>query len=178
VVAAADWVRTGDIGHIDADGHLFITDRLKELIKVKGFQVPPAELESLLMTHASVVDAAVIGRPDVRTGETPVAYVKSRCELDRKNSDHGSQRASSNTRDWATSCFVMQFPKPPPARFCGGHCALRMHSAGRTTHTEVGALAAPIPRRVPGRGSSATVSFCRHADPDKRTFITSSKNPG
>ena len=82
VVAAADWVRTGDIGHIDADGHLFITDRLKELIKVKGFQVPPAELESLLMTHASVVDAAVIGRPDVRTGETPVAYVKSRCELD------------------------------------------------------------------------------------------------
>ena len=73
VVAAADWVRTGDIGHIDADGYLFITDRLKELIKVKGFQVPPAELESLLMTHASVVDAAVIGRPDVRTGETPVA---------------------------------------------------------------------------------------------------------
>jgi acyl-CoA synthetase (AMP-forming)/AMP-acid ligase II len=48
--AAADgWVRTGDIGHIDAEGYLYVTDRPKELIKVKGFQVPPAELESLLM---------------------------------------------------------------------------------------------------------------------------------
>ena len=45
------WLHTGDIGHIDADGHLFIVDRLKELIKYKGFQVPPAELEALLLTH-------------------------------------------------------------------------------------------------------------------------------
>jgi acyl-CoA synthetase (AMP-forming)/AMP-acid ligase II len=80
-ITADGWVRTGDIGHIDAEGYLYITDRLKELIKVKGFQVPPAELESLLMTHPSVADAAVIGRPDERTGETPVAYVRTRCEL-------------------------------------------------------------------------------------------------
>lgn len=69
------WVHTGDLGHVDAAGLLHITDRLKELIKVKGFQVAPAELEALLLTHPAVLDAAVIGRPDDRAGERPVAYV-------------------------------------------------------------------------------------------------------
>ena len=69
------WLHTGDIGHLDADGHLFIVDRLKELIKYKGFQVPPAELEALLLTHPQVVDAAVIGLPDDEAGEIPAAYV-------------------------------------------------------------------------------------------------------
>ena len=72
------WVRTGDIGRFDADGYLFITDRLKELIKVKGFQVAPAELEALLCQHPDVADAAVIGRPDERAGELPVAWVVPR----------------------------------------------------------------------------------------------------
>jgi len=69
------WLHTGDIGHIDSDGHVFIVDRLKELIKYKGFQVPPAELEALLLTHPAVADAAVIGRPDEEAGEIPVAFV-------------------------------------------------------------------------------------------------------
>jgi 4-coumarate--CoA ligase len=69
------WLHTGDIGHIDADGHLFVVDRLKELIKYKGFQVPPAELEALLLTHPQVADAAVIGIPDDEAGEIPAAYV-------------------------------------------------------------------------------------------------------
>jgi acyl-CoA synthetase (AMP-forming)/AMP-acid ligase II len=81
-ITPGGWVRTGDIGHIDGEGYLFITDRLKELIKVKGFQVPPAELEALLATHPAVADAAVIGRPDERSGETPVAYVQARGTLD------------------------------------------------------------------------------------------------
>jgi acyl-CoA synthetase (AMP-forming)/AMP-acid ligase II len=72
------WVRTGDIGRFDADGYLFITDRLKELIKVKGFQVAPAELEALLGQHPDVADVAVIGRPDERAGELPVAWVVPR----------------------------------------------------------------------------------------------------
>jgi 4-coumarate--CoA ligase len=72
---ADGWLHTGDIGHIDADGHLFVVDRLKELIKYKGFQVPPAELEALLLTHPAVADAAVIGLPDEEAGEVPVAYV-------------------------------------------------------------------------------------------------------
>lgn len=69
------WLRTGDIGHVDADGYLFITDRLKELIKVKGFQVAPAELEALLLTHPAITDVAVIGVPDPDAGEVPMAFV-------------------------------------------------------------------------------------------------------
>ena len=69
------WLHTGDIGHIDEDGHLFVVDRLKELIKYKGFQVPPAELEALLLTHPAVADAAVVGIPDEEAGEIPVAHV-------------------------------------------------------------------------------------------------------
>jgi acyl-CoA synthetase (AMP-forming)/AMP-acid ligase II len=69
------WLHTGDIGHVDDEGHLFIVDRLKELVKYKGFQVPPAELEALLLTHAAVTDAAVVGLPDEEAGEIPVAYV-------------------------------------------------------------------------------------------------------
>ena len=72
------WVKTGDIGHFDNDGFLFITDRLKELIKVKGYQVAPAELEALLLTHPAVADVAVIGRADAHAGELPVAYVVPR----------------------------------------------------------------------------------------------------
>jgi len=69
------WLHTGDVGHIDADGHLYIVDRLKELIKYKGFQVAPAELEALLLTHPQIADAAVIGLPDEEAGEIPAAYV-------------------------------------------------------------------------------------------------------
>ena len=69
------WLHTGDIARIDDDGHVFIVDRLKELIKVKAFQVAPAELEALLVDHPQIVDAAVIGRPDDESGEVPIAFV-------------------------------------------------------------------------------------------------------
>ena len=69
------WLHTGDIGHVDSDGHYTIVDRLKELIKYKGFQVPPAELEALLVTHEAVADAAVIGIPDDEAGELPKAFI-------------------------------------------------------------------------------------------------------
>ena len=72
---ADGWLHTGDIGYVDEDGYLFVVDRLKELIKYKGFQVPPAELEGLLLTHPAVADAAVIGQPDEEAGELPVAFV-------------------------------------------------------------------------------------------------------
>jgi acyl-CoA synthetase (AMP-forming)/AMP-acid ligase II len=74
-VDADGWLHTGDVGHVDADGHLYVVDRLKELIKYKGFQVPPAELEALLLTHPAVADAAVVGRPDEEAGEVPVGFV-------------------------------------------------------------------------------------------------------
>ena len=69
------WLHTGDIARVDADGALFVVDRLKELIKVKGFQVAPAELEALLRAHPAVADAAVAGVPDERAGEAPKAFV-------------------------------------------------------------------------------------------------------
>jgi acyl-CoA synthetase (AMP-forming)/AMP-acid ligase II len=72
-----DWLKTGDLGMIDEDGYLFIRDRLKELIKVKGFQVAPAEVEAELLTHPDVADAAVIGVPDDDAGELPMAFVVS-----------------------------------------------------------------------------------------------------
>jgi acyl-CoA synthetase (AMP-forming)/AMP-acid ligase II len=74
-IDADGWLHTGDIGHADDDGHFTIVDRLKELIKYKGFQVPPAELEALLVTHPAVADVAVIGVPDDEAGELPKAFV-------------------------------------------------------------------------------------------------------
>jgi acyl-CoA synthetase (AMP-forming)/AMP-acid ligase II len=74
-IDTSGWLHTGDVGTIDDDGHLHIVDRLKELIKYKGFQVPPAELEALLLTHPSVADAAVIGASDDDAGEVPVGFV-------------------------------------------------------------------------------------------------------
>jgi acyl-CoA synthetase (AMP-forming)/AMP-acid ligase II len=74
-VDADNWLHTGDIGYADDEGHFFIVDRAKELIKYKGFQVPPAELEALLLTHAAVADAAVIPCPDDEAGEVPKAFV-------------------------------------------------------------------------------------------------------
>lgn len=69
------WLKTGDLCYIDEDGYLFVVDRLKELIKYKGYQVPPAELEALLLTHPEVSDVAVIPFPDREVGQFPMAYV-------------------------------------------------------------------------------------------------------
>ncbi|CAN4088635.1 unnamed protein product [Withania somnifera] len=69
------WLHTGDIGFIDDDDELFIVDRLKELIKYKGFQVAPAELEALLVNHPNISDAAVVPMKDEQAGEVPVAFV-------------------------------------------------------------------------------------------------------
>ena len=72
------WLHTGDIAMVDDDGYFAIVDRLKELIKYKGFQVAPAELEALLVTHPAIADAAVIPLPDEEAGEIPKAFVVPR----------------------------------------------------------------------------------------------------
>lgn len=69
------WYRTGDIGYLDQDGWLYITDRAKEMIKVRGFQVAPAEIEAALLGHPAVADCAVFGVPDESSGEAIIAAV-------------------------------------------------------------------------------------------------------
>ncbi|TML30785.1 MAG: 4-coumarate--CoA ligase family protein [Actinobacteria bacterium] len=69
------FLHTGDLGYVDDDGELFIVDRIKELIKYKGQQVSPVELEAVLITHPKVADAAVIGVPDEEASEVPKGFV-------------------------------------------------------------------------------------------------------
>lgn len=80
-IDADGWLHTGDVGYADADGFFFIVDRLKEFIKYKAYQVAPAELEALLLTHPAVADAAVIPKADTESGEIPKAFVVKRSEV-------------------------------------------------------------------------------------------------
>ena len=80
-IDAEGWLHTGDLGCADADGWIFITDRLKELIKYKGYQVAPAELEAILLTHPAVADCAVIPSPDDKAGDVPKAFVVRKSEV-------------------------------------------------------------------------------------------------
>src|SRR5262249_55089239 len=69
------WYHTGDVGYVDAEGYFYVVDRTKELIKYKGLQVAPAELEALLLTHPAVLDVAVVRKADEEAGEVPKAFV-------------------------------------------------------------------------------------------------------
>jgi acyl-CoA synthetase (AMP-forming)/AMP-acid ligase II len=69
------WLHTGDLATVDENGYWFIVDRVKELIKYKGYQVPPAELEAVLLGHPEIADAAVIGRYNADGDEDPTAFV-------------------------------------------------------------------------------------------------------
>src|ERR1051326_3003186 len=79
-IDAEGWLHTRDIGYVDEDGQFFSVDRVKELIKYKGFQVAPAELEAVLLTHPAVADAAVIPARDDEAGEVPKAFVVLKSE--------------------------------------------------------------------------------------------------
>lgn len=75
------WLHTGDVGYVDQDGYFYIVDRIKEMIKYKGWQVAPAELEAILLSHPAVADAAVIPSPDPEAGEVPKAFVVKKAEV-------------------------------------------------------------------------------------------------
>ena len=102
------WYRTGDVGWLDADGWLRITDRLKEMIKVRGFQVAPAEIETVLHGHPAVKDCAVFGVPDGINGEAVVAAVAT-CAPDRR-------RGRRSHRPGGREAGVLQAPEPGGVR--------------------------------------------------------------
>ena len=107
---------SGDIGYADEDGYFFIVDRLKELIKYKGMQVAPAELEALLLSHPSVTDVAVIPKLDEEAGEIPKACVVVREEIDAQTlQDFIAERVAPHKKIREVE-FVDQIPKSPSGK--------------------------------------------------------------
>ena len=116
MIDEAGWLRSGDVGYVDEQGRLFVVDRLKELIKYKGRQVAPAELEAVLLSHPAIADAAVIPTPDEEAGEVPKAFVvlQSAASAD-EIMDFVTQRVSPHKRIRQVE-FVDQIPKSPAGK--------------------------------------------------------------
>lgn len=110
------WYRTGDVGYLDAEGWLRITDRSKEMIKVRGFQVAPAEIEAVLHGHPAVEDCAVFGVPDPANGEAIVAAVKASGSVDAQELAAliGDRLASYKRPSQIT--FVDEIPRLPSGK--------------------------------------------------------------
>jgi acyl-CoA synthetase (AMP-forming)/AMP-acid ligase II len=112
------WFHTGDIARADEQGRVFVVDRLKELIKVKGMQVAPAELEAILLTHPAVADAAVIPVPDEKAGERPKAFVvlkPGQHAGDEALIAYAAERTAPHKRI-AEVAFVDAVPKSPSGK--------------------------------------------------------------
>jgi acyl-CoA synthetase (AMP-forming)/AMP-acid ligase II len=115
-IDADGWLHTGDVAVFDEDGYFQIVDRLKELIKYKGFQVPPAELEAVLIGHSAVADAAVIGVPDEEAGELPKAFVVAKDETsDEELLSYVAERVSPQKRIRLIE-RVDEIPKSPSGK--------------------------------------------------------------
>ncbi|XP_053681935.1 uncharacterized protein LOC128732670 [Sabethes cyaneus] len=108
------WLHTGDIGYFDEDKEFFIVDRLKELIKYKAFQVPPAEIEAILLTNPKVKDAAVIGLPDEEAGELPLAFIVKQEGVEITEAEikqYVAERTSPAKRLHGGARFINEIPK-------------------------------------------------------------------
>ena len=118
------WFRTGDVGHVDEDGDFYITDRVKELIKYKGFQVPPAELEGYLVENELVDDVVVVGVESERMGtEIPRAYIVRKGGMGAvKEGDGGlivkwlNGRVANHKKLRGGVKFVEEVPKSPSGK--------------------------------------------------------------
>jgi len=116
MIDAEGWLHTGDIGYADEDGCFFIVDRLKELIKYKGLQVAPAELEAVLLSHPAVADAAVIGVPDEEAGQIPKAFLVLRGDVRPEAVlEYVSERVAPYKKIRAVE-VVDQVPKSPSGK--------------------------------------------------------------
>ncbi|KAE9547819.1 hypothetical protein FO519_008972 [Halicephalobus sp. NKZ332] len=112
------WLHSGDIGFIDNDGHVYIVDRLKELIKVKGYQVPPAELEDLLLSHPKVRDCAVVGVPCEIRGEVPKAFIVKKCDTLQEDEIHDfvNEKVTKYKQLKGGVLFIPEIPKSPSGK--------------------------------------------------------------
>ncbi|XP_065875663.1 4-coumarate--CoA ligase-like 1 [Euphorbia lathyris] len=112
------WLHTGDIGYIDDEGDIFIVDRIKELIKFKGFQVAPAELEAILLSHSSVEDAAVVPLPDEEAGEIPAACVviNKKAKLSEEDVMNFVAKNVATYKKIRVVQFVDSIPKSPSGK--------------------------------------------------------------
>ena len=110
------WYRTGDVGWLDADGWLRITDRLKEMIKVRGFQVAPAEIETVLHGHPAVKDCAVFGVPDGTNGEAVVAAVTTHAPSDAAELAARVEAKLASYKRLSRVVFVPEIPRLPSGK--------------------------------------------------------------
>jgi long-chain acyl-CoA synthetase len=110
------WYRTGDVGYLDAGGWLRITDRCKEMIKVRGFQVAPAEIEAVLHGHPAVEDCAVFGIPDGKDGESIVAAVATRAPVDAAELTARVGESLASYKRLSRVVFVPEIPRLPSGK--------------------------------------------------------------
>lgn len=115
-IDAEGWLHTGDIGYADDAGHFYIVDRAKELIKYKGFQVPPAELEALLLTHSCVADAAVVPSQDDEAGEVPKAFVVLKGEVSAEELMNFVAERVAPHKKIRKLDFIDKIPKSPSGK--------------------------------------------------------------
>ncbi|GFO49197.1 4-coumarate--coa ligase 1-like [Plakobranchus ocellatus] len=119
MIASDGWLHTGDIGYFNDEGVVVIKDRLKELIKYKGSQVAPAELEAIILSHPGVQDVAVVGIPDEKAGELPKAFVvpkpESNLTEDQVESFVKDKVAHTNKLRGGVQ-FVDEIPKNPSGK--------------------------------------------------------------
>jgi acyl-CoA synthetase (AMP-forming)/AMP-acid ligase II len=110
------WLHTGDVGYVDEDGYLFLVDRMKELIKYKGYQVAPAQLEATLIAHEAIADVAVIPCPDEEAGEVPKAFVVRSGQIDEDDViEYAAARLSPQKKVRRVE-FVDEIPKSPSGK--------------------------------------------------------------
>jgi acyl-CoA synthetase (AMP-forming)/AMP-acid ligase II len=113
---ADGWLHTGDLGYVDADGYVYVVDRVKELIKYKGLQVAPAELEAVLLSHPAIADAAVVGARDEEAGEVPKAFVVASQPLSEAEvMDFVAERVAPFKKVRQVE-FVDEIPKAPSGK--------------------------------------------------------------
>jgi len=112
------WLRTGDLAWKDEEGYVYIIDRLKEVIKCKGFQVPPAEIENILLDHPDIKDAAVVGESHPEYGEVPVAYVVLRNKVNLTPEDiiQYAAKGLANYKRLAKVVFTEAIPRSPSGK--------------------------------------------------------------